>query len=177
MIAKDPRNVRDKSYQIACIKTLVQFLIESNYPQQISPKLLSSPTAKDFQCIFKFLYQQIDPTYVFTKKIEEEIPVILKSLRYPFASDISKSHLAAVGSLHAWPSLLAMLIWMVELIMCSEQMNMQLEESENVGNNPEKLFYDYLRKSYRVFLEGGEDYDEMLSELSANFGNCFSKLK
>jgi len=37
--------------------------------------------------------------------------------RYPFYSDISKSNLQAVGSMHAWPVLLAMLTWLVELIV------------------------------------------------------------
>ena len=37
--------------------------------------------------------------------------------RYPF--NISKSHLQAVGSPHAWPSLLAGLVWIVELLQAS----------------------------------------------------------
>lgn len=39
--------------------------------------------------------------------------------RYPFADQISKSQLYAVGSMHSWPSLLAMLTWMVEQLMVS----------------------------------------------------------
>lgn len=37
--------------------------------------------------------------------------------RYPF--EINKSHLASVGAPHSWPSYLAVLIWMMELIMVS----------------------------------------------------------
>jgi SMC interacting uncharacterized protein involved in chromosome segregation len=42
---------------------------------------------------------------------------LLPMARYPFAEQINKSNLHAVGSPHAWPSCLAMLIWMVELIL------------------------------------------------------------
>lgn len=67
--------------------------------------------------IFKFLYSILDPHFVFLKKFEEEVPVLIKGLRYPFADQINKSNLFTVGSLHAWPTLLAMLIWMMELIV------------------------------------------------------------
>ena len=79
----------------------------------------------------------LDPYYEFTKKFEEEVPVLIKSLRYcprapnfsssdsplpsryPFADQINKSNLFTVGSLHAWPTLLAMLLWIVDLILAS----------------------------------------------------------
>lgn len=66
--------------------------------------------------IFKYLYGKIDDSYEFGKKFEDEVPVLIKGIRYPYANDISKSQLYAVGSMHAWPSLLALLVWMVELI-------------------------------------------------------------
>jgi kinetochore protein NDC80 len=114
---KDPRDIRDKGYQHQCIRSLVTFLTESGYDRPIAPKILSAPTAKDFQYIFMFLYHQIDPSYEFQGKMEDEVPVLIRGLKYPFYSDISKSHLFAVGSMHAWPSILAMLTWMVELIL------------------------------------------------------------
>lgn len=95
----------------------------------------TTPACKDFQLIFKFLYAMLDPYYEFTKKFEEEVPVLIKSLRYcpkgsklpssdsplpsryPFADQINKSNLFTVGSLHAWPTLLAMLLWIVDLIL------------------------------------------------------------
>lgn len=115
-IGKDPRPVRDKTFQANCTKTLLEFLMRVGYPHPISQKILSAPSAKDFQQIFKFLYGHLDPTYEFSKKFEEEVPGLMRGLRYPFAGEISKSQLYAVGSMHAWPSLLAMLCWMVELI-------------------------------------------------------------
>lgn len=116
-IGKDPRPIREKAFQLNCIKNLIGFLAKSGYDKPISQKILTAPSTKDFQQIFKFLYSQIDPTYEFGKKFEDEVPGLLKGIRYPYAGDISKSSLLAVGSIHAWPSLLAMLNWIVELIM------------------------------------------------------------
>lgn len=117
VIGKDPRPIREKAFQLNCIKNLISFLAKSGYDKPISQKILTAPSTKDFQQIFKFLYSQIDPTYEFGKKFEDEVPGLLKGIKYPFAGDISKSSLLAVGSIHAWPSLLAMLNWLVELIM------------------------------------------------------------
>ena len=101
---KDPRPIREKPYQLEVIKNLIGFLAKSGYPHPISQKILTAPSAKDFQNIFKFLYAQLDPGYDWGKKFEEEVPVVMKGLRYPFAGDISKrvtNHCYDVGLL-AW---------------------------------------------------------------------------
>jgi len=157
-LLKDPRPIRDKSFIANSIRSLINFLVQAGYNQPVSQKTLQAPSAKDFQNIFKFLYSQLDQGFVFVKKFEEEVPPIMKGIRYiilflffilffllfntllltninlftglffflslsmcryPFADSISKSHLYSVGSMHAWPSMLAMLNWMVELILVS----------------------------------------------------------
>lgn len=52
-------------------------------------------------------------------KIEDDVPTFYKRLRYPF--QISKSSLFAVGSPHTWPSLLASLVWITELLSYAEK--------------------------------------------------------
>lgn len=180
-VAKDPRPIRDKNYQLECIKTLIDYLADSRYPHPISQKILTAPSVKDFQQIFKFIYGQLDPNYEW-KKFEDEVPILLKSLRYPFASDISKSQLLAVGSMHAWPGLLAMLSWLVDLVKYYENFEshdyrnssthfneISNTDNGNNGNHGEKMFFDYLVKAYSVFLTGGDNYDPMISELERNF--------
>ncbi|KAI9353822.1 HEC/Ndc80p family-domain-containing protein [Obelidium mucronatum] len=168
-IAKDPRPIREKQWQANAIRNLINFLVQAGYNQPVSPKTLQAPSGKDFTSIFKFLYAQLDPCYVFVKKFEEEVPVILRGLRYPFCDQISKSHLHSVGSMHAWPSLLAMLTWMVELISCCEQMDQQGDFDEDANSQGEKVFFTYLTKAYAVFLAGDDNYDAMDDELIANF--------
>ena len=165
-IVKDPRNIRDRTFVVASIKTLLSYLMESNYDMPISSKILNAPSAKDFQNMFLFLYKQLDPSYHLVKKFEDEVPVMMKALKYPFAGEISKSQLQAVGSMHTWPSLLAMLVWMIELIMASEAAD---SSEDQESTNPESIFYEYLGKSYEVFLNGDDNYDSMLGELEENF--------
>jgi kinetochore protein NDC80 len=150
---------------------LLDFLIKSGYDKPISQKILTAPSSKDFQMIFKFLFAKIDPTADFDKKFEDEVPVLLKGIRYPFANEISKSQLYAVGSMHAWPSLLAMLSWIVDLIQVSDAIEMQ--EVNNPIDDPEGIFFEYLCKSYKIFLAGSDDYDGLIKEMSASFGNNF----
>ena len=52
-------------------------------------------------------------------KIEDDVPTFFKRLRYPY--QISKSSLFAVGSPHTWPSLLASLVWITELLCYGEK--------------------------------------------------------
>lgn len=82
--------------------------------------MLTSPTTKDFNNVMLFLLRQLDPTAAKGPvKMEEEVPALYKRLRYPF--QISKSNLTAVGSPHTWPSILAALTWLVELLNYQEQ--------------------------------------------------------
>lgn len=182
---KDPRPIREKSYQLDVIKNLINFLAKAGYPHPISQTLLKAPSARDFQNIFKFLYYQLDPGYDFGKKFEEEVPVVMKGLRYPFAGDISKSQLYAVGSMHAWPGLLAMLGWMVDLINCCDVLQAQQgaasfspdldpimsDDAPERGTDfsPERVFFEYLLKAYKLFLGGSDSFDHLIAELGGNF--------
>ena len=79
---KDPRNIRDRNYIEMSIRTLIKYLTESGYDRPIFPKILNAPSARDFQNIFMFLYHLIDPNYEVTGKFEDEVPVLIRALRY-----------------------------------------------------------------------------------------------
>lgn len=173
---KDSRPIRDKQWQNAAVKSLINFLIQSGYPQTITEKDLKPPSLKVFQYIFKFLYAQLDPEYEFSAKFEEDVPAILRGLRYPFSEQILKSSLMSVNSHHAWPILLAMLNWMVELILCCDQIATDydlMSDPSVVGEpHPERIFFDYLRRAYDQFMSKPEDEpddDSMDAELMENF--------
>lgn len=171
-VIKDPRPIRDKGWQFAATKILVEFLLESGYDKPISQKILNAPSVKDFQAIFKFLYQRLDPGYEWRKKFEEEVQGLMKGLRYPFADSISKTQLHAVGSIHAWPSCLAMLVWMVELILVTERMGAEAEEDHSLGNQPDHIFLTFLCRAYQDFLTGNDDQSAMDEDLA----DCFRML-
>ena len=163
------------------IRALVDYLLHYNFNNEfpstsISPKVLAKPTNKDFQNIVLFLFKQIDQNYKCTGKFEDEMITMFKFLGYPF--QIAKSSISAVGSPHAWPPLLAAIMWLVELlqydIAVQQQSSSTMIDGSFVGDNTyididdpsvsEKAFYRYISKAYELFLSGKDDHYEKLEE-------------
>ena len=44
------------------------------------------------------------------------------------------------------------------------------EFANSADSSPEKIFFDYLCKTYKLFLAGSDDFDGILQEMNANFG-------
>ncbi|KAI7830403.1 HEC/Ndc80p family-domain-containing protein [Gamsiella multidivaricata] len=181
---KEPRPIKDKTYMRNLINNLVNFLTETGYPHPITTKNLLQPTNKDFQDTFKFLYSKMEPGYDFQKKFEDEVPVLLKSMRYPAADTISKTSLYTVGTPHSWPNMLALLGWMMESILAldsyKEIMDMPQYNSRHGRDLDPKLdmtlvsaddaLYYYLIKTYRVWMVTGNLQDlDLEAQLAASF--------
>jgi kinetochore protein NDC80 len=83
----------------------------------ISMQTLANITGKDYRAMFQHLVTIVDPAYPFDARLrlEDEFQPALKALRYPFAAQIDNKWLAAPGSMHSWPALLAALHWLVEM--------------------------------------------------------------
>ncbi|KAJ1901969.1 kinetochore-associated Ndc80 complex subunit ndc80 [Kickxella alabastrina] len=173
---KDPRPIKERAYQAKAQQRIISFLSTHGYQGILTPKTLATPTVKEFQTIFRFLYAQLDPRYVYgyQKKFEDDALHILRGIHYPYVGNISKSHIYSAGSMSTWPGLLAMLLWMVELIECVTQMNPQDIDI----NNPEfkdsaqfvdRVFFDYLSQAYPVWLDSGEEPAELESILANQF--------
>lgn len=45
-----------------------------------------------------------------------------------------------------------------------------IDNVEEQASEPEKIFFSYLCKAYKVFLSGSDDFEGMIKELGANFG-------
>ena len=156
------------------MRTLIEFLTYHNYDHAISPKILSSPSGKDFNNIVQFLFRLIDPNLSCPGKFEDEVIQMFKYIRYPY--NISKNGLSAVGSPHSWPQLLASLMWLIELLEYDEEvMNNNEDEMNDFGelDDPsatEKVFFSYLRKAYVSFLGGDDDaYNDLTDEFTQAF--------
>ena len=162
----DPRNIKDKLFLQNAKHRLIEFLVENSYDRQISLKQLEAPSTKDFLHILEFLYKKIDPRFSLSANVSEDVPAMFKRLRYPFT--LSKSHLQAVGSPHAWPSLLAALNWMVELLQYEKQVEVAMAEDLD-AENPDKMFFEYLARAYESFLQGNDDDEQLENELAQAF--------
>ncbi|XP_060927669.1 kinetochore protein NDC80 homolog isoform X1 [Limanda limanda] len=165
---KDARPLHDKSYVQQCIRTLHEFLTEQGYPGTLSPKTLQSPSTKEFVKMFEFVYRQLDPTFEMpTSKVEEEVPAILKALRYPFV--LSKSSMYSVGAPHTWPQALGALMWLIDNHKINTSLSKQellfsdfCEDSDNIeeGADYNKLFLDYTAETYSKFMQGDDTFED-----------------
>lgn len=154
------RNVRDPSFKSQCIEFITNFLTKNNYEGPIS---LNNPTTRDFQTILKFLIAFID--IEMTNKFEEEIVFFLKMVKYPYSNEITKSQLSSITP-YALPNLLAMTVWIIQLLEASL--------TEGSQKNIDEKFFDYCVNEYNNFVNGIENktLDNMfLNEINQAFNN------
>lgn len=168
-VPRDPRPLKDRSYQANIGQELLDYLTQNNFEMEMKHSLgqntLKSPTQKDFNFIFQWLYHRIDPAYRFQKNIDAEVPPILKQLRYPYEKSITKSQIAAVGGQN-WSTFLGMLHWMLQLA----QMMDKYEAGEydvacaeaGVDVSGDRIIFRFLSGAYRDWLqvEDGEEEDD-----------------
>ena len=125
--------------------------------------------------IFGNLVRKIDPFFEMTGKIEDEIPAFFKQLGYPYS--ISKNSLLAVGAPNSWPSLLACLHWLLDVVKMND---FSTDNQDNIiltkDNTEQELYSGQLLKAYELFLKS-EDYNEELCELSFLLQSKFKDLK
>ncbi|XP_034026322.1 kinetochore protein NDC80 homolog [Thalassophryne amazonica] len=164
---KDTRPLHDKGFVQQCIRQLHEFLTERGYSGSLTSKTLQSPSTKEFLKMFEFIYCQLDPTFEMpNSKVEEEVPGILKALRYPFV--LSKSSMYSVGAPHTWPQVLGAVIWLIDLV----KIHGSLDEQELLlsdfdgggvieeGTEYNKLLLEYMAETYSKFIQGDETFDD-----------------
>lgn len=166
-IPQDPRRLRDLQTRTQMGQELMEFLTQRNFEMEmkhtLTHKTMSSPTQKDFNLMFQFLYHCIDPAYRFQKNIDQEVPPLLKQLRYPFEKNITKSQLAAVGG-NNWFTFLGLLHWMMQLA--------KMMDNYSIGNyddacidagfdvHADRITFDFLSDAYRTWLSVEDEDDD-----------------
>eukprot|EP00929_Paragymnodinium_shiwhaense_P043460 TRINITY_DN22349_c0_g1_i1.p1 TRINITY_DN22349_c0_g1~~TRINITY_DN22349_c0_g1_i1.p1 ORF type:complete len:646 (+),score=223.35 TRINITY_DN22349_c0_g1_i1:129-2066(+) len=113
--SREPRPVGERSYAILCARNVCDFIASRGYSKMITAdKFLRDPSTKEFFEIFKFLIAQLDPGLELDGPMEQEVPQIMRRLRYPV--EVNKSKLQAISGPNTWPQLLAVLDWLIVLI-------------------------------------------------------------
>ena len=186
----DPRDVRDKAYLASAVRKMVGYLRSSGYPDSSSlsvRQLLGGPSGRDFQNIMTFLMRRIDPTFARSSsppgpgggrsaartdegqiKFEDEITMAFRCLGYPFP--ISKTGLVAVGSPTHWPTLVAAIDWLVDLLVIKDgedetewgpdDADLDEDGLATLGGSSERVemqFHSFLRRSMVAFLRDDND--------------------
>jgi kinetochore protein NDC80 len=186
-VPADKRRLKDRGVQTEMARQLEEYLNQNNFQMemkhQLNPKSFLSPTQKDFNMMFQWLYKRIDPGYRFEKSIDAEVPPILKQLRYPFERSISKSQLMAVGGQNWW-TFLGMLHWLMQLAQMMERFAEDRYDDallqEDIDVTPDRISFRFLSRAYQTWLtcppgedEEEEEADKMLipfvNEMAAEF--------
>lgn len=174
-VLKDPRPLNDRGYQAQLGQELMDYLVHNNFEMDMKHALnvntMKSPTQKDFNYMFQWLYHKIDPSYRFQKSIDAEVPLILKQLRYPFEKSITKSQIAAVGGQN-WKTFLGMLHWMMQLARMMDEYcigsydDACMEAGFDVSGD--RIIFQFLSDAYREWLsvdDAGADEDDPADKL------------
>lgn len=167
---RDPRPLKDRTYQAKIGQEMLDYLTQNNFELEMKHALgqntLKSPTQKDFNLIFQWLYHRIDPAYRFQKNIDAEVPPILKQLRYPFEKNITKSQIAAVGGQN-WSTFLGMLHWMMQLAQMLDGYQVGKYDDAcaeaGIDVSGDRIIFRFLSGAYRDWLQvddGDEENDD-----------------
>ena len=146
---------------------LLEYLSQNKFEMEsghsLSPKSMTSPTQKDFNCMFQWLYRRIDPSYRFQKSIDQEVPVLLKQMRYPFEKSIMKSQIAAVGG-NNWYTFLGLLHWMMQLarMMQAYEDGAYDDACFDAGydTSGDRIIFKFLSDAYSTWLTAEDDDDD-----------------
>jgi len=160
--SRDPRPVGDKAYAVQCARTVVDFLAMRGFGRTISfEKFLREPMTKDFYEIFKFLIAQLDPQLEVDGKIEDEVPQIMRRLRYPV--EVNRSKLQSICGPNTWPQLLAVLDWLISLIQINDGLIEPVADCKlGIAGADAECESDHhmlrtLHENYLQFLSGKDD--------------------
>ncbi|KAF3049760.1 kinetochore-associated Ndc80 complex subunit ndc80 [Didymella keratinophila] len=185
----DPRNLKNAGTRQAMAAELHQFLTNNNFEMEskhvLSAKAMSSPTQKDFNNMFQWLYNKIDPSYRFLKSIDQEVPPLLQQLRYPFQKSITKSQIAAVGG-NNWPTFLGLLHWMMQLVvLCQRYETGSYDEAcaeAGYDVSGDRIIFEFLTDAYSTWLaaddeEDGDDEESQARHMQPHIQNMANKFE
>ncbi|KAF2865878.1 HEC/Ndc80p family-domain-containing protein [Massariosphaeria phaeospora] len=166
-VPADPRRLRDASTRTQMAHELREYLTQNNFEMEskhvLSANSMTSPTQKDFNCMFQWLYHRIDPSYRFQKSIDQEVPVLLKQMRYPFEKSIMKSQIAAVGG-NNWSTFLGLLHWMMQLArMMTAYENGTYDDAcfdAGLDVSADRIIFDFLSDAYSTWLSADDEDDD-----------------
>lgn len=145
--------ITDKSYQHSAIRTINAYLSSHSFPTTLKPPL---PSAKDITETLKFILSRLG---IKVPKIEDDLQIVLKTLNCPVK--LNKSALRAPGTPHSWPSLLAVIHWLVQVNLHDEHLRSVKQLRSNFEHND---MFQYSSTSYLYFIRGDDEAVDALDE-------------
>ncbi|KAK9989186.1 hypothetical protein SO802_029425 [Lithocarpus litseifolius] len=137
---------KDRSLQQSALSTINSYLSSLSHP----PFKASLPSAKEITDSLRFLLSRLQ--FPSSSKLDEDLPFLLKSLNYPFK--FNKSILKAPGTPHHWPSILAIIHWLVQIALFNDNLSSSASSPPALADNDLK---SYVLQSYLHFARGDDD--------------------
>lgn len=148
--------INDRSYQVSAIRTINAYLSSHHTANPNLSLKHPLPSAKDVTDTLHFLLTRL---HFPAPKLEQDLPVVLKQLNCPIK--LNKSALRAPGTPHAWPSLLAVIHWLVQIAMYNDHLSLTTTSFLNYNAT-----LNYALESYLHFIRGD---DESVDALDREF--------
>ncbi|WCJ43371.1 hypothetical protein M5689_024114 [Euphorbia peplus] len=140
----------ERAHQASAVHSINDYLSSRSSAVTLRAHPISS--VKEINKVIEFLLQTLDFP---VKKIEDDLFVVLKLLKCPFK--FTKSTLLASNTPHNWPSVLAIIEWLVQIVRYSEHL------SGNARSSVEKnSILVYAFDSYLSYIRGDDDYVDAL---------------
>lgn len=133
----------DRSAQSAALKS-VNLYLQSNSFAPLRPPL---PSARDITAALQFLLARLDFPLAPGERLEDELPSFLRSFGCPVA--LKPSVIRTPSTPHAWPSILAVLQWLVQVARYADH------TAESDSSLTDLLGYHL--ESYAHFARGDDD--------------------
>ncbi|KAL6184643.1 hypothetical protein ACLB2K_046043 [Fragaria x ananassa] len=139
---------KDRSYQQSALSAINSYL--ASHSVQVFLKF-PIPPAREITEALKFLVTRLDWP---SPKLEDDLQVILKSLKCPFKLNKSMIRNPTVNS-HQWPNLLAVIHWLFQLVRYNDHLDQNSDAF--LDGNP---VGQYTLRSYLHYIRGQDDEAE-----------------
>ncbi|XP_009391371.3 kinetochore protein NDC80 homolog [Musa acuminata AAA Group] len=142
----------DRSAQSSALRAVNAFLTSHSAPVSLRPPL---PAARDITEALRFILARMDWPL---DDLDDDLPALLRNLHCPLK--LNRSALKAPGTPHAWPHLLSVLYWLIQLARVSDHL---AASSSPQQDQPNDLLL-FVTRSYSLFISGEDDAVEELDE-------------
>lgn len=146
---------------------LLDYMTQNNFESEMKHSIrlvpTGAPTQNDFNNMFQWLYRRVDPSYKFQKSIDVELPQLMKQLRYPYGTDISKSHIFPITPQH-WGKFLLMFHWIMQLAQMLDNFTRGAYDDAcaeaGIDVTGDRIVFRFLFSAYRDWLQVSPDQDD-----------------
>ncbi|OBZ85111.1 Kinetochore protein ndc80 [Choanephora cucurbitarum] len=169
----DTQSIKDPEKQKQSLREITEYLKRSGYsgPYIRNINILGN---REFQAIFKHLVAKASPHYIYKKRFEEDVIILIRQLGYPAADTINRKELLSIGAMHSNPTFIALLHWLVLVckIMDTPLIPDATEDETNKDMDEHdlaQLLHAYAIAGYHKYMSGNDDTTELDRQLESIF--------